>query len=249
MRRKPRKGKGSPENSILSELAERLRKAAQNHDVGELAAKVGVTPVTLYRWFSAKFDPGVAKLSELAKALDISLAWLVTGQGPMGRRQALRQAALADYVAPEYVAPQSSADPSPIAFRESWLFGFLYGASSDPIPRMAADMRPPRLLNVLDDSMEPTIKRGALVLIDRSFGMPRTTQADAINGGIYLFGPANQLEKSECAPTPYLLRRILYRLDGMMIVRCDNPQYSDETYDTRNRPTPIGRAVWLADRI
>jgi phage repressor protein C with HTH and peptisase S24 domain len=235
----------------MSALAERLRKASENHDVGELAAKVGVSPVTVYRWLNAKFDPGMAKLSELAEALSVSLAWLITGEGPVGRRQALRHARLADYGAPEYADTRGNSERPPIAFRESWLFGFLYGESSDPIPRVAADMRPPLLLNVPDDSMEPTIKRGALVLIDRSFGMPTATLAgaDAINGGIYLFGPATPLEKSEFAPTRYLLRRILYRLDGMMIVRCDNPQYSDETYDTRNRPTPIGRAVWLADRI
>ena len=66
----------------MSALAERLRHAVANRDVAELAANVGVTPVTFYRWLSAKFDPGVVKLNELAEVLDVSLAWLITGQGP-----------------------------------------------------------------------------------------------------------------------------------------------------------------------
>lgn len=236
----------------MSALAERLREAAENRDVGELAASVGVTPVTLYRWLSAKFDPGLAKLSELAKALDISLAWLVTGQGPMGRRQALRHERLVDYGAPEYVAPQGSSDQSPIAFREPWLFEFLYGRGGSSTI-VLGDNLPTLLLNVPDDSMEPTLKKGALVLVDQSFGMPKKTPAGAgsIHDGIYLVVPTPPSEPSESVPIRYLLRRLLYRLDGNMIVRCDNPKYSDEIYTPkiRNWPKRIGRAVWLADRI
>jgi len=230
-----------------------LRKATENCDIAELAAKVGVTPVTLYRWLSAKFDPGVAKLSELAEALNVSLAWLVTGQGPMGRRRALLHARLADYAATEYATTQGSTDRPPIAFLEPWLLEFLYGPSGDPIPHMAGDMIPPLLLNVLDDSMEPTIKRGALVLVDRSFGMPRMTRAQAgagsVHDGIYLFRLAPSPKGSETAQAQLLIRRVLYRLDGKMVIRCDNPKYPEELYETRNRPTPIGRVVWHGDRI
>lgn len=253
--KRPRTQKGSSESSVMSALAERLRKAAEGRDVGELAAKVGVTPVTLYRWLSAKFDPGVAKLSELAEAMNVSLAWLITGQGPMERRRALLHARLADYTTPEYATSQGSSDRPPIAFLEPWLFGFLYGPSSDSTTLVAGDTRPPLLLTVPDDSMEPTIKRGALVLFDRSFGLRVMTRAPAAAGsvhdGIYLFRLAPSPKGSETAPPQLLIRRVLFRLDGKMIVRCDNPKYPEEIYarETRNRPTPIGRAVWLADRI
>ena len=115
MTRNLRNRKGNPEDLVMSALAERLREAAENRDVGELATKVGVTPVTFYRWMSAKFDPGVAKLSELAEALNVSLAWLITGQAPMGRRQAIRHARLADYGRPNTwrlkVAPTNLRSP------------------------------------------------------------------------------------------------------------------------------------------
>jgi len=253
--KKPRTHRGRPETSIMSALAERLRKAAEGRDVGELAAKVGVTPVTLYRWLSAKFDPGVAKLSELAEVLDVSLAWLLTGQGPVERRRALRHARLADYETTEYATFQGRSDRPPIAFLESWLFGFLYGPSGDSSTLMTGDMRPPLLVDVPDDSMEPTIRSGALVLVDRSFGIRTVTRARAgansVHDGIYLFRLAPSPKGSETAPAQLVIRRVLHWLDGTMIVRCDNPKYPEERYgrEAKNRPTPIGRVVWHADRI
>jgi phage repressor protein C with HTH and peptisase S24 domain len=239
----------------MSALAEHLRKAAEKRDVGELAAKVGVTPVTLYRWLSGKFDPGLEKLSELADALDVSLAWLVTGEGPMGRRQARRHARLADYDAPEYLTPQGNSDVPPIAFLESWLFRFLYGSGNDASKYAASDMNPPLLINVPDDSMEPTFRQGALVLVDRAFGirtgMPVQVGAASIYDGIYVFHLAPSPKHSTTVPAQLLIRRVAYQVDGRMIVRCDNSKYPEEIYprEARNRPTPIGRVVWHADRI
>jgi phage repressor protein C with HTH and peptisase S24 domain len=253
--KKSKSPKASSESSVMSALAERLRKAAENHDVSELAAKVGVTPVTLYRWLKARFDPGVVKLSELAETLDVSLAWLITGQGPKERRRAVLYERLADYVATDYATSQGDPDRPPIAFLESWLFGFLYGMNSDSRTLVSGDMKPPLLFNVPDDSMEPTIKEGALVLVDRSFGVSpaRLAQAGAgsVHDGIYLFALNASTKGTQTAPTQLLIRRILFRVDAKMIVRCDNPKYPEESYDmeARKRPRPIGRVVWHANRI
>jgi phage repressor protein C with HTH and peptisase S24 domain len=248
--------KRSPESSVMRELAERLRKAAENRDVAELAAKVSVTPMTLYRWLNAKFDPGIVKLSQLAEILGVSLAWLTAGVGPMEHRRAKLHARLADYGRTDYVAPEGGSEAPPIAFLEPWLFGLLYGSSNDSRTLMPGDMKPPLLFNVPDDAMAPTFMRGALVLVDRSFALREMTLAQASSGsiydGVYLFRLAPTPRGSEAAQAQLLLRRVLYRLDGTMIVRCDNPKYSEkETYAprSRNRPTPIGRAVWHADRI
>ncbi len=57
------KKKMSPEALYRSEFAGRLKQAAENHDIGDLASKIGVTPATLYRWLNGKFDPSLPKLS------------------------------------------------------------------------------------------------------------------------------------------------------------------------------------------
>jgi transcriptional regulator with XRE-family HTH domain len=235
----------------MSDLGERLRKAVADRDIGELAARVGVTSVTLYRWLGAKFDPGIVKLSMLADVLDVSLAWLVCGVGPMRRPRARLHALLSDYAPIEYLGPQGGSDQPPIAFLESWLFGFLYGSTSDSRTLVAGDMRPPLLVEVPDDSMAPTLRRGALVLVDRSFGMPNVmgSPPGSVYDGIYALQPAPSRERQHTGSTHVVIRRVLYTLDGKMIVRCDNPQHPQETYETRKRPTLIGRAVWHADRI
>ena len=119
----------------------------------------------------------------------------------------------------------------------------------------ASDMSPPLLVNVPDDSMEPTFKRGDLVLVDRSFGIrtvtPVQTGAGSIYDGIYLFRPAPLPKDSATLPAHLLIRRVAYQVDGQMIVRSDNPKYPQEVYsrDIRGRPKPIGRVVWYASHI
>jgi sterol desaturase/sphingolipid hydroxylase (fatty acid hydroxylase superfamily) len=48
-----------------------------------------------------------------------------------------------------------------------------------------------------------------------------------------------------------IARRIQYRLDGTMVIKCDNPKYPEEVYalDSRNLPVPFGRVAWRAGRV
>jgi phage repressor protein C with HTH and peptisase S24 domain len=243
--------------SIRSAFAQRLRQATEKHDIADLAVKIGVTPVTLYRWLSAKFDPSLAKLAQLADAMEVNLGWLVTGTGPVDSRRALRHARLADYETAEYAATEGGSDQAPIAFHEPWLFELLYGTHDEPTLFGTADMKPPLLMEVLDDSMEPTIKKGALLLIDRSFGIgPKIrkrppSEARSAYDGIYVFRLGSSPDRVDGSSDHLVVRRVQYRLDGTMVVTGDNPKYPVESYppDAPNRPKPLGRAVWGAGRI
>lgn len=48
---------------------------------GDLASRVGVEPATLKSWETDTAEPLANKLSVLSGVLDISLPWLLTGQG------------------------------------------------------------------------------------------------------------------------------------------------------------------------
>ena len=53
-------------------------------------------------------------------------------------------------------------------------------------------------------------------------------------------------------PTGHLIiRRLQYRLDATMVVRCDNPRYPEEVYapKTQKPPVPVGRVVWRGGGI
>lgn len=241
-----------PETSYRAAFAERLKQATKNHEIAELAAKVGVTPTTLYRWVNAQFDPSLPKLAELAEAMNVNLAWLVTGAGPIDARQARRHALLEQYGSADFESAGGAPGKSPLAFYEPWLFKLLYGSQEEPTVFGATDMNPPLLMEVSDDSMEPTIAKGDLLLIDRSFGITPTAQYRAAGGersvhdGIYAFR-SGSLHEDGNHPTGHLtIRRIQYRLDATVVIRCDNPRYPEEIYALKRQkpPVPVGRVIW-----
>jgi phage repressor protein C with HTH and peptisase S24 domain len=249
--------KMNAEASYRSEFAGRLKQATENHDIGDLASKIGVTPATIYRWLNAKFDPSLPKLAELAEAMNVNLAWLVTGRGPINERHARRHALLEDYGAPDFESAGGKPEKSPLAFYESWLLSLLYGSQEEPTVFGATNMNPPLLMEVSDDSMEPTIAKGDLLLIDRSFGITPTAQRRGAGGersihdGIYAFR-SGSMRGGGHNPTGHLIiRRLQYRLDETMVVSSDNPRYPEETYPLRalKRPAPIGRVLWRGTRI
>jgi len=244
----------SAEASYRLEFAWRLKQATENHEIGDLASKIGVTPTTLYRWLNGKFDPSLAKLAQLADTMNVNLAWLVTGKGPFDSRLALRHALLEDYGTSDFESAGGKAEKTPLAFYEPWLSELLYGPPNEPTLSGTTDMKVPVLIEVLEDSMEPTIVKGDLLLIDRSFGV-RPSELERAqkeerspHDGVYAFR-APSLGGTTKGRS--IIRRIQYRLNGTMVIRCDNPKYPEEVYalESRNLPVPFGRVVWRAGRV
>lgn len=70
-------------NSELERLSERLREAvAGAGQQGEIAAAAGVSLTTLKNYMAGS-DPKLGSLSAIAKATNVRLEWLATGEGPM----------------------------------------------------------------------------------------------------------------------------------------------------------------------
>jgi phage repressor protein C with HTH and peptisase S24 domain len=258
MRPKKSISTSNPKNEInlRKALAERLTQSAENHEIAALASKVGVTPTTLYRWLNAKFDPSFPKLTELAEAMNVNLAWLVTGQGPIDARQASRHALLEQFGTIEFESATGASGQAPFAFFEPWLFKLLYGSQDEPTVFGPTDMTP-LLMEVGDDSMEPTISKGDLLLIDRSFGLSPPKRQQAIReersayDGICAFRSGSPNGEANRPTGHLIIRRIQYRLDGTLVIRCDNPRYPEEVYTPKKMkpPVPVGRVMWRGGRI
>jgi phage repressor protein C with HTH and peptisase S24 domain len=118
-------------------------------------------------------------------------------------------------------------------------------------------MNTPLLMEVREDSMEPTIMKGDLLLIDRAFGVRPATLKGAqeeqrtAHDGIYAFRAQSLSDGAKPSPGLLVVRRIQYRLDGKMAVRCDNSKYPEEVYalESRDQPVPVGRVVWRGGRV
>jgi len=115
------------------------------------------------------------------------------------------------------------------AFTYPWLLELLYGPPEEATVFGATEMNAPPLMGMGEDSMEPTILEGNLLLIDRSFGLSsmerRRAQSEGrpINDGIHAFKSRSLPESSNDSTGHLVIRRAQYRLDGTTVIRCDNP--------------------------
>ena len=91
------------------------------------------------------------------------------------------------------------------------------------------------LVSALGDSMEPTVRTGDLLLVDRSPESP-------LEDGIYLI----QIEQS------LSVKRLERRMDGSVTVRGDNPKASKEELISKKelaRLKNIGKVVWIGRKV
>jgi len=150
--------------------------------------------------------------------MNVSLAWLVTGADPIDSRRALRQALLEGYDTTEFISAGRRPSKPPIAFNEAWLFALLFGAPDEPTGPGA--LSSPLLTEMNDDSMEPTIGKGDLVLVDRSFGLrpfelqQALREKRSIHYGIYAFKAGLLSRRANDSNDQFIVRRVQYRLDG-----------------------------------
>lgn len=85
-----------------------------------------------------------------------------------------------------------------------------------------------RLHKVLGDSMEPTLRHGDLVMVDRSDVVIR-------EGQLYAVGIGDEP----------LIKRLFTKPDGTIVLKSDNPDYPSWEVSKDERPRIIGRARWV----
>lgn len=194
------------------------------------ATAAAVSPAQLARYISGKNNPTLDKIVALAKAAGVSIEWLATGEGPMDRVEALTARTDAGHRILYVANPHAIYDVRPTAHRAVATAIPVYNSAAIAGPDDLADAaivagyillsvahvrevlktEPSNMVGVevFGDHMEPTIRHGALVLID-------TSAKSVDKDGLYAF-------LSEKRP---LIRRAALRPDGGMVIAIDNPQY------------------------
>lgn len=110
-----------------------------------------------------------------------------------------------------------------LAFKREWI-----------VRTLGLDPKRLALLDVVGDSMTPTINDGDLILLD-------TREGQALAEGIYVINFSNSL----------LVKRLRMRLSGVVDVVSDNERYGVETIsgEQLNTLQIVGRVVWQGRRI
>ena len=212
---------------------ERLRLLiAESGGARSLARNVDISTNTLQSWLKGS-EPSRDKLIRIAKATGVSISWLVAGLGEMRPHRPPQ-----GYKLPGAEPPLV---PQPIAFSERY-FDFL--------AELSASKGYPVLKQVIDETMDPTLRKDDLVIVDATpFDnlRPRTGEpAATLPVGIWFLSGVG-------------IRRILeWRLSkdpwkAIAIVTGDNEKYAKEKREIeidfyRGRPI-LHRVTWRAGRI
>ncbi|MBA1443774.1 MAG: helix-turn-helix transcriptional regulator [Chromatiales bacterium] len=220
-------------------LADRIKQCADMAGSGDaLAQKAAIPRRTLETYLSGQSEPKTSRLVAIAKAADVSVEWLATGEGPK-RPDEIGEAPAqydltpgADFaLVPVYdviasaghgAAIDQEQTVSQIAFRKDWLR--VEGLSAKGLAAISAH----------GDSMVPTIQPGALLLVD-------STQRTISNDSIYIVRRSEHL----------YAKRLQQMLDGSVCVISDNKIYKEEVISSSGLGNLdiIGRVVWIGQKI
>lgn len=198
----------------------------------ELAKKLDASPQTIRDYEDAKSIPGGAVVAGLS-GLGINANWLLTGEGPMRMDELARPGEVSAgriYVPiPRYVKEQEGSEVemeseiASLALSRKWL------EQKGLSPVDLVYMRMP------DDSMQPIIHEGGLVVIDAS--------SDKIRGdGIYALHHQDTITVKRLQPE---------LVGGGVYVISDNPAYREQrlTQERAAQLNIIGRVVWAGSEV
>jgi phage repressor protein C with HTH and peptisase S24 domain len=215
---------------VDSELRARLTQVIESFgSVVAVAKAVGVSDNAIYKWLAGRGQPSVTNLVALARAARVSIEWLATGEESKQSAQAITRAVEhGDFIfmprnrirfsAGRDGILRSDQVVDSIAFRAEWVK-----------KRLSTESRDLLLIEVVGDSMAPTVEDGDLILAD--LAEPRFRQ-----DGIYLLRHDSGLA----------VKRIQRRPDGKLLIRSDNPKYEAMVVVTVN---VIGRVIWTGGRV
>jgi len=203
-----------------------------------LAEKLNISVPTMNHYETGKRIPSSEFLARLAKMVECDPGWLLSGEGKMQIKEEHcyppMLSTLEGFVlVPRYNISASAGGGSIVhseqivdhlAFKADWVY-----------KELGTDPKNLILVHSIGDSMEPTIRAGDLLLVDRS-------KSRVKGEGIYLINLDNGL----------MVKRIEWLLDGSAVIRGDNPVASREqvltSSDLENLQL-LGRVVWIGSKI
>lgn len=226
----------------IGRFPERLREAIPDGEVRTIARKACVSEGVVRKWRDGKSLPDLDHLVAIADAAGVLLPWLATGEGLMrggsGTNQIMESFSVQE-PAPGYeylplYDVQAAAGHGALVDRED-ISDFLAFKSAWIRRELGADPKDLYLISVEGDSMEPALRPGDVILVDRR-------QAESVpKDGVYVL----QMDGS------LLVKRLQSMPGGKIRVTSDNPSYSPFELDKRESGNSgiIGRVVWAGRRM
>jgi len=200
--------------------------------VAKTARIAVVAESTVRSWRDGNSEPQRPYLIPIAKEAGISIAWLVSGEGPM-RIEGLVQPGIADSQRVYAPIPRLTRQ---VDGREEPVESEIASVSFDRKWLEDKGLSPTDLLytRMQDDSMQPSISEGALVVVDSS--------TDKIKGdGLYAL-----MHSGEIA-----VKRLQIEFGGGIWIRSDNSAYKEQYVKAEKCDALyiIGRVIWVGGEV
>ncbi|WP_336800620.1 XRE family transcriptional regulator [Kaistia sp. MMO-174] len=229
----------------LNEVAERLRlivrQSGGNQRVSELS---GVPLRTLNGYLSGETEPKLSTLAKVLRSCGVSISEFLAGDwlqsdatnGIVDSRSISATTGIpAGFVAVPRLQVRASAGRGRIATIDLLEDGEFIAFREDWMRRIGLNPKFAQALTAVGDSMEPTIRDGDLLLIDRSIDR-------VVDNGIYVAVVGGMV----------VVKRVQTRLDGSVVLKSDNrDRYDDEVVPAHDVPDLIieGRVRWFGRAI
>jgi phage repressor protein C with HTH and peptisase S24 domain len=203
-----------------------------------LAEKLNISLPTMNHYETGKRIPGSDLLARLAKVVECDPGWLLTGEGAAQKNKKSSESspdpAMEGFIlVPRYNIEASAGGGSIVrseqivdhlAFKKDWVY-----------KELGTDPKNLLLVHSMGDSMEPTIRSGDLLLVDRN-------KSQIKGDGIYLINLDDGL----------MVKRVEWLLGGSVVVRGDNTVVSKEqtlSSTDLEKLHILGRVVWVGSKV
>ena len=186
----------------------RLKQVIGKKSIRAFARECGLSDTVLRQYLSGQSEPTRPVLLTIARVAEVGLEWLVAGK-PSPEE-------VAEGLLKRYLYREA------LAFEKDWLSTRFSVAPEDLL-----------LASVKDDSMEPTLYSGDVILVDTTYRDP-----EAIAHGIYVL----QLESR------ILVKRLQYLVGNTLRVLSDNPTYEAFSLDLSGDGSSLsimGKVIWF----
>ncbi len=226
----------SESTSVKSGFSKRLSLTINGQSISGFSIECRVSESLLRKYLAGDSLPGTDKLVTIARAADVSLEWLATGEGPVQRgdlgggydMNIMNEFSLP----PRYIAQvgtdgrirmQDGASLDSVAFRTSWI---KHELGVDPTNLAVVSVR--------GDSMEPNIWEGDIVLMD-------TSENRITDDTVYVLKRHSYL----------VVKRLQRTFDDCIKIKSDHPAYDDELIPREkiDRVEIVGRVVWTGGKL
>jgi phage repressor protein C with HTH and peptisase S24 domain len=197
------------ETDALSSFPTRLKQAMGDSSIRGFARECGFSDTVLRQYLNGQSEPTRPALLAIARTAQVSLEWLAVGEvNSSGRGSS------------EYVYKE------PLAFSADWLKAEFPNSYDHLL-----------LAQVPDESMEPTLQAGDLILVDT-----QDRDFETINHGIFLLQLDNRI----------LVKRLQYGGDKTFKVLSDHAAYDSFAIQFGKKSqglSVMGRVVWAAGKL